>query len=453
MWRTYSPKALKLSLVASVYLASLTLASAFQVQSSTQPLPPSSYKLIAVTVSGSKRFTSEEVAAASGLPMGTVAHEDDFKKAARQLGDSGAFANIGYTFSYSSAGTRLQFQVTDADRFVPVHFTDFVWFPEDDLRKKLHDRLPLFSGELPSTGRLADEVSDILQALLVQNNVPGHVEYHRVADKSDQLQSVDYYVAGVSIRIHGLDFPGAGPEELSLLKASGEKLIDREYSSEYMANFVQRSVLAIFREHGYLQAACAPPKVTVVHSESPAQDLNRQLRTYVDVTFPLTPGLQYKVSHWEWSGNKEFSSETFQPLLHMKAGQVADSIQLHEDLRAVQELYGSHGFVTATIKAEAKMEDDGTVSYRLEVDEGPVYHMGELEFRGIDNNLTAHLRAAWKLHPGDIYDASYLKEFLPQALKLLPANLDWVVDPHVTAIAQNRTVDVDLQYTAKAPQP
>ncbi len=79
--------------------------------------------------------------------------------------------------------------------------------------------------------------------------------------------------------------------------------------------------------------------------------------------------------------------------------------------------------------------------------------MGELEFRGIDNNLTAHLRAAWKLHPGDIYDASYLKEFLPQALKLLPANLDWVVDPHVTAIAQNRTVDVDLQYTAKAPQP
>ena len=53
--------------------------------------------------------------------------------------------------------------------------------------------------------------------------------------------------------------------------------------------------------------------------------------------------------------------------------------------------------------------------------------MGELEFRGIDNNLTARLRAAWKIRPGDVYDATYLKQFLPQARKLLPANLDWEV--------------------------
>jgi len=78
--------------------------------------------------------------------------------------------------------------------------------------------------------------------------------------------------------------------------------------------------------------------------------------------------------------------------------------------------------------------------------------MGELQFRGIDNTLTARLQAAWKLRPGDIYDASYLKEYLPKARKLLPANLDWEVAPHVTAMARDKTVDVDLQYTAKAPQ-
>ena len=84
--------------------------------------------------------------------------------------------------------------------------------------------------------------------------------------------------------------------------------------------------------------------------------------------------------------------------------------------------------------------------------EGAVFHMGELEFRGIDNNFTARLRAAWKIRPGDVYDATYLKEFLPQARKLLPASLDWEVAPHVTALAGSKTVDVDLQYTAKAPQ-
>jgi len=78
--------------------------------------------------------------------------------------------------------------------------------------------------------------------------------------------------------------------------------------------------------------------------------------------------------------------------------------------------------------------------------------MGELEFRGLDNSLTAKLRAAWKIRPGDVYDSTYLKEFLPQARKLLPPSLDWEVSSHVTAIAREKTVDVDLQYTAKAPK-
>ncbi len=88
--------------------------------------------------------------------------------------------------------------------------------------------------------------------------------------------------------------------------------------------------------------------------------------------------------------------------------------------------------------------------YHLVVQEGALYRMGELQFRGLDNNLTARLRAAWKIRPGEVYDATYLKQFLPQARKLLPPTLDWEVDPHVTAIARDKTVDVDLQYTAKA---
>ena len=92
------------------------------------------------------------------------------------------------------------------------------------------------------------------------------------------------------------------------------------------------------------------------------------------------------------------------------------------------------------------------MAYRLAVAEDYVYRMGELEFRGIDNNLTGRLKAAWKLRPGDVYDATYLQEFLPQAKRLLPANLDWEVATHVTALARDKTVDVDLQYTAKAPR-
>ncbi len=88
----------------------------------------------------------------------------------------------------------------------------------------------------------------------------------------------------------------------------------------------------------------------------------------------------------------------------------------------------------------------------LNVTEGFEYHMGELEFRGLDNSLTAKLRNAWKIRPGDVYDATYLSEYLPAAHKLLPPALDWEVSSHVTANVRDKTVDVDLIYSVKAPK-
>ncbi|HWO32586.1 MAG TPA: POTRA domain-containing protein [Candidatus Acidoferrum sp.] len=440
------------SLLGSWFICACLQAAAQGQPPAAHPMPAAAYKLISVKVIGTKRFTSAEVASASGLPVNTVAHEDDFRKAARQLGESGAFSNIAFTFSYSSAGTKLEFQVTDADKFVPARFTDFVWFTDEELLTKVHERVSLFKGELPASGRLTDQVSDVLQALLVENSIPGHVEYLRKADKSDHLQAIEYNVAGVSIRIRQVEFPGAGAVELTALRTAGERLTDREYSREFTNSFIERTVLPIYRERGYLKAACPSAQPKIVKS-SDSRSIDNPQAAFVDVIFPVTPGIQYKLRGMEWSGNKEFPNGTLQPLIHANPGQPANTVQLEDDLKSVRELYGSRGYILASVKVDAQFDDvAATVALHLRIDEGSVYHMGELEFRGIDNGLTARLRAAWKIRPGDVYDATYLKQFLPQARNLLPANLDWEVDPHVTAITRDKTVDVDLQYTAKAPQ-
>jgi outer membrane protein assembly factor BamA len=417
----------------------------------TKPASATTYKLIEVKATGSNRFSQEEIAAASGLPVGTTAGEEDFRKAARTLGESGAFANVAFTYTYSSAGAKLTFQVTDAEKFVPAHFIDFVWFADQNLLQKVHERVPLFDGELPTTGRLPDRVSDVLQALLVENDIPGHVDYLHSTDKNDRLVSFDYSVSNVIIRIHNVEFSGAGASELPLLQEAAEKLSTREYSHAILNSFVERSLLRVYRERGYLKAACAAPQIKVVKPAAAEANDSKHEETLLDITFPVTPGLAYKVAHWEWSGNKEIPTDALQPLLHVKVGQPANTVQLEDDLRAVQTLYSSHGRILAVVKANAEFDDvAGTVDYQLVVDEGSVFHMGELAFRGIDNNLEGRLRAIWKLRPGDVYDATYLQQFLPQARKLLPANMDWDVSPHVTAIARDKTVDVDLLYMAKA---
>jgi outer membrane protein assembly factor BamA len=423
---------------------------------SAQPIPAADSRLIEIKVTGSKRFTQEEIAAATGLLRGATVDDTVFRKAARQLGETGAFNDISYSFSYSSAGTRLAFQVTDADKFVPARFTDFVWFSDRELIQKVHERIPLFSGELPTTGRLPDQVSDILQATLVENNIPGNVQYQRTAGPKGELASIDYNVANVTIRIHEVKFTGAEGPELAVLEPAARKLSGRDYSRTLLNSFIEHALLATYRERGYLKAACAAIQPKVVKAGASGDDRgesDRHAVTLVDVTLAVTPGIQYKLKGWDWSGNKNVKTDELQALLHAKPGQPANALQLEDDLHTVQQLYGSRGYVTATIKVDAHYDDaDGTVAYQLAVTEGYLYRMGELAFRGIDNNLTARLRAAWKIRPGDVYDVTYLKDFLPQARKLLPATIDWEVTPHVTAIARDKTVDVDLQYTAKAPQ-
>ena len=64
----------------------------------------------------------------------------------------GVFTEIAYSFSYSSAGTKVELHVTDAEKFVPARFEDFVWFSDAELRHRIKEHAPLFNGEVPLSG-------------------------------------------------------------------------------------------------------------------------------------------------------------------------------------------------------------------------------------------------------------------------------------------------------------
>jgi outer membrane protein assembly factor BamA len=413
--------------------------------------------LVAIKVKGTKLYKEDDVIAASGLQLGRPVTEEDFKKAARTLGDTGAFTDIAYSFSYSSAGTKLELQLAEAAKFLPAHFEDFVWFSDDELDKAIRSHVPLFHGELPAYGRMPDEVSDALQTLLVQNSIPGRVDYLRTPGPGGDIASFNYSVSDVLIRVRNIEFTGVGSAELPPLEEAAKKLSDREYSRSRISTLVERELLPVLHARGFMKAAFGQPQPKVVKS-APAEagsDANGEARnrTIVDVSLAVTPGIQYKISRMEWSGNREFTSDQLQAMIHLKPGQSANTVQLGENLAEIRTLYGSRGYVNTAITVVAQFDDaESKVVLRLEVKEDYVYRMGDLEFRGLDNSLTAKLHEAWKLRQGDVYDATYLKEYLPQANKLLPANWDWEVVPHVTANVRDKTVDVDLQYSVKAPK-
>jgi len=444
---------LLLALLAPVLLLPSGVAQSGTHNPSARHVLTSASILIEVKVRGTTRYTPEDVVAASALRIGVAASEDDFRKAAKELTDSGAFHEVAYSYSYSSAGTKLDLQLTDSQPFLPVRFDDFVWFTDDQLRQKTHERVPLFKGELPISGRLPEQVSDVLQALLVESNVPGHVDYLRNTDSNGKIESINYSVSDLLIRVRKIEFTGAGASELPLLEAAARRLPDPDYSRNRINLFAEHQLLPVYHARGYLKASFSQPQPKVVRQGGGDPGDDSRNVTVVDVTLGVDPGPQYKLVRIEWSGNQEFATEKLQGFIHARPGAPANAVELAADLEEVRNLYGSHGYLNAAVKLEPQLDDAAaTAIYHLAVREDNVYHMGELEFRGIDNILAAKLRSRWKLRPGEVYDSSYLRQFLTEANKLLPTNFDWGIETHVTPNSHDKTVDVEIHYTVRATQ-
>ncbi|HWZ83315.1 MAG TPA: POTRA domain-containing protein [Terriglobales bacterium] len=403
------------------------------------------YKLIGLNVTGSEKYTEKEILPASGLALGQNVVEADFKEAARHLGNTGLFSDVSYTFSYSPAGTKVEFQLTDIDdsKLVPAHFENFVWFSDEQLLSELKKRVPLFKMRMPVSGTMPDDVEQALQAVIDEKKIPARVDYLREApQQGGSLIGVAYRVEALEINIRNVEFPGATPDLLPGLQAATRKLAGARYMRSPLAQVASIEFMPVCLHRGYLKASFADAQARVVSQAEGEVE--------VDAILPLTPGKVYSTSSVEWKGNKVIPADDLQRLIHLPNGQAADAVRLVSDLETVRKLYHGKGYMAAQINPKPVMDDErSTVHYDLVVNEGDQYKMGEFEVAGLDSQARAHLQAAWKLKEGDPYDSEYPKKFLNENSRLVPGDVPWAIGIHEAVNERDKTVDVTIRFSSK----
>ena len=433
-----------------VLCLSLLLSAAAGQKQSTSGKAAAAYKLMALKVTGTARYTDKEILAASGLQIGQNAADGDFKEAVQRLGDSGLFSNVVYSYSSSSTGVRLELQLADADKskLVPAQFENFVWFTDAELLAALQRRVPLFKQLLPIAGNLPERVSEALQAILSEKQFPGRVDFLRSAEEpGGALHAIVYRVEEVTIRIRSVEFPGASPEQAALLTNAGRRLTGAEYLRSSLAAVAKFDLLPVYLQRGYLKAAFGPSDARVVPPPSPAADAQGPAELEVDAIVPVTPGRIYSTSSVNWKGNSAIAISEVAPLIHLPSGQPVNAVRLLRDLENVGKLYRSRGYMTVQIKPEAWFDDDkSTVHYDLNIVEGDLYKMGELEIVGLDTQAKARMQAAWHLREGQPYNADYPKKFVDDTEQLLPRAVRWAVSIHESLDAKDKTVDVEIHF-------
>jgi outer membrane protein insertion porin family len=439
------PKQLPLLLLALL----VQLASLAPCVSGQQAAPAKSLVLGQVEFMGLRRLTQEQALAISGLQPGDPFSEALIDEGARKLMDSGLFARLGYRVKSTGNQVHVTIQVEEADRALPIVFDNFVWFSDEELFTAIRRDVQFFNGTVPQAGSAAETIANALQKLLDEKKIPGRIEHMPEEDLSHRMSYL-FSVKGVEMPACTLHFPGSsGITEDELRKAS-KQLTERDYSKTSTAVFASITLVPMYRHVGRLRAKFNEPLAVLETAGSPA------CKGGVSVTIPVEEGEVYSWEKAEWSGNQSVPSNELDEALGMKAGEVADGLKIDKGLREVAKALGHKGYIASRIKqATAFDETNRRVTFKMDITEGPQYHMGTLRIAGLSVSDAERVKEKWKLASGAVYDAAYLEEFLKkdimEALRPIFATRPaggsrppTKIDSEVKADRQQLTVDVNI---------
>ncbi|MGH9718215.1 MAG: POTRA domain-containing protein [Candidatus Acidiferrales bacterium] len=374
--------------------------------------------LASIQVTGSKRFTSAEIAAATGLHAGSQVTRADLQQAANVLSELGPFTKVRYRFASQPAGVVLQFQVADAPA-VPVFFDNFPWFTDDQLDAALKQATPLFDGSAPEHGTLLDSMANALGIFLVAHGLPGsvsHVLTQRVFN-NQMVQEFKADDAGVDVASIKFTDPLAQSDRRIHTRLSD--LIGRPYSRTAIELFEFEQVRPVYLSHAYVHVKFNPPTTQFAGSD----------RSKVAVVASIDAGPAYAWGGVTWSGATAISPADLTGLLKLAAGDPADGMSIEAGWQAAQAAFVNLGYLDAKLTPTPHYDDaEKRVTYTVTVEEGPQYRMGKLVLSGLSVEGERRIRGAWKIAPGEIFDNATYQEFLThginEAFKGFPAHYD-----------------------------
>jgi outer membrane protein assembly factor BamA len=356
-------------------------------------------KIAKIETEGLQALTAETIITTSGLKIGEAFSVAALDAAAERLLSSGLFKKVGYRTRNVAGDVTITFQLEEAKgQLSPVVFDNFIWFSDEELAAAIKRDVPSFNGSAPDIGNTNEAIKKALQNLLAERKLPGQVEYNLT--EREHL----FRVAGVPMKICTLHFPGAqSVSEEKLIEATRSSM-DLDYSRQSAQTFPKFGLYPIYRELGHLRAAFGEPV---------AKPATKAGCEGVDLTIPVNEGAIYSWVKAEWFGNQVLSTKELDDTLGMKPGEVANGKKFDTGLKEVQKAYGKHGHIQARLNAAAEFDDGAPkVTFKIAINEGPQYRMGTVEFKGFSANDAATLAKKWGLKSDEVYDQSYVGQFL-----------------------------------------
>ena len=401
----------------------------------TRPASAQRFQPKSIQFKGDAEFSDAELMTAAGLKPGVVLSSEEMNQHSQRLMDTGLFEGLTYKFD----GQDLIFQITPAAPLFPIRFENIPFGSTADLEAKVHQRVPLYHGKVPSEGGILTEICAALQAELKARGMESTVTATPFSDPElHKISAVGFSITSPTVLIGDIQADGTlDPAAKAVLAKASGMPFDRDGSPQSIEKYASDA----YREMGYLEAEAHATQVEtpVVASEA------------IRIPFHLTAtaGPLYKIASIQLAPNMAVSQADFDKLSLTHAGDIADGEHVRQNWEFIARQYHNRGFMKARVTATQTLDHaQAQVHYAVNAEAGPVYTMGNFSVENVSDDLRSVILAAWKMPAGAVFNEGAVRGFFathdvnPKLERVFAVvNIKYSLRPH----DETRTVDVTLR--------
>ncbi len=366
--------------------------------------PAQIYTFKSVFFDGAPQYTPAELMTMSGLVTGKPLTDIDLQAALRRLDETGLFARINYKTEGSNL--RITLDPVAVSEVRTVRYTNFVFYTPAELTAKVHALLPAFTGTVPGTGELEQQVARALETILKQRGIVATVT--SMPGKEGEL---DYGIATPPVVVGKLVITGIDMDNNPRLKGIRDRAAGVAYVDGTSTSALRASLTDACQDLGFVDCAAGPltqgtPQVT------PA-------RIAVDLTGMMQTGGRYTVA--EVGLPAPPAGMTANELDHanqLKVGEPASRMDLIGTESRLRQVYEARGYLDAQLILETTKDTAAhAMHYRFRVVPGEQYRYRGLLVPGLSEEQAIEVHNDFKLPAGAIYDGAALADLNTPSLR------------------------------------
>ena len=262
-----------------------------------------------------------------------------------------------------------------------------------------------------------------------------------------KVTAMSFSVAEPDVEVGQIQLQGASATYAEKAKNVLAKSSGTPYSFDGSVSQLQTNLTNFYGAQGFLEAkikAVAQP-TTVVDSDG----------VHIPFTVSVEEGLQYKLAGVQLAPGLIVSQAEFDKFSGLRSGEVVSLVKLRANWEFLARLYHNHGYIKVKIHPEEAFDRaQGTVSYTVSAEPGPVYTTGKVRVKNVSDDLRAMVLAALKLPPGEPFNEGAIRGMTathnvnPAFERVIPNyNLSYTLTPHDDV----HVVDVDINLEPKHP--